>query len=68
MVRELRPRGREPVWLVQVVLGAHDDGDWEQLLSGLMGDLRLLGMRPTVCIDERSREATTARSDLRRAA
>jgi hypothetical protein len=52
-VRELEPSGREPVWLVHIVLGGGKSGDWERLLSGLWGDLRRLGMRPTVVIDER---------------
>jgi hypothetical protein len=59
-VRELRPRGRDPVWLMHIVLGSDEDRDWEQqLLGDLVGDLRRLGTRPTVCIDERSTEAAT---------
>lgn len=67
-VRELTPRGRDPAWLMHMVLGSDEDRDWEQLLGDLVGDLRRLGMRPTVCIDERSREAATAQRDVQRAA
>jgi hypothetical protein len=67
-VRELTPRGRDPVWLMHVVRGSDEERDWEQLLGDLVGDLQRLGMRPTVCIDERSREAATAEGDVQRAA
>jgi hypothetical protein len=52
----------------RLVLGSDEDRDWEQLLGDLVGDLRPLGMRPMVCIDERSREAATAQADVQRAA
>lgn len=67
-VRQLRPRGRNPVWLMHMVLGSDEDRSWEPLLGDLVGDLRRLGMRPTVCIDERSTEAATAQPDVQVAA
>jgi hypothetical protein len=67
-VRELTPRGRDPVWLMHVVLGSDQDRRWEQLLRDLVGDLRRLGMRPTVCIDERSRESATAQHEVQHVA
>lgn len=66
-VRELRPRRRDPVWLVHLVLGAPRE-DWEELVGDLVRDLRRLGMRPTFCIDERSSERATERLELQRAA
>jgi hypothetical protein len=63
-VRELTPRGRDPVWLMHVVVDSDEDRNWEPLLGDLVGDLRRLGMRPTVCIDKRSREAATAQRDV----
>jgi hypothetical protein len=53
---------------MHIVLGSDEDRDWEQLLGDLVGDLRRLGTRPTVCIDERSTEAATGQRDVQRAA
>lgn len=66
-VRELRPRRRDPVWLVQLVLGAPRE-DWEELVGDLVRDLRRLGMRPTICIDERPSERATEGLELQHAA
>jgi hypothetical protein len=64
-VRELRPRQRDPLRLVHVVLGSDRSGDWERVLGDLVTDLRRLGMQPTVVIDERTRDgATITRSEL----
>jgi hypothetical protein len=67
-VRELRPRRREPVWLVHVVLHSDPDGHWHELLGDLVRDLRWLGMRPTVSIDERSLQTPATPAELLRAA
>jgi hypothetical protein len=66
-VRELRPRGRDSVWLVHVVTGSDENDDWEPLLRALVAELRRLGMRPTVVIDER-RVPATAPLEVQRAA
>jgi hypothetical protein len=62
-VRQLRPRRRDPVWLMQVVLdsGGAPAGD---LLGDLVRDLGSLGTRPTICIDERPRDGAQARPEL----
>jgi hypothetical protein len=67
-VRELRPQQRDPVWLIHVALGSGGSGDWNRLLGDLVGGLRRLGMQPTVCIDERLREAVRAHPELSPAA
>lgn len=66
-VRELRPRRGNPVWLVHVVLRSDDTEEWEWLLANLTRDLRRLGMRPTIRIDERRREIAAERELLRAA-
>ena len=63
-VRELRPRQRDPVWLIHVLLGSDGSRDWNSLLGQLVRDLRRLGMQPTVCIDERSRETAPGHAEL----
>ena len=59
-VRELSPPGRGSVWLLHVVTRSDAKNDWEPLLRELVTELRGLGMRPTVVIDERSREPAAA--------
>ena len=59
-VRELRPRRGDPVWLLHVLMSSDGSGDWNRLLGELVRDLRRLGMQPTVCIDERPRQAVLA--------
>jgi hypothetical protein len=61
-LRELRPRRQDPVWLLHVLMGSDGNGDWNRLLGELVRDLRRLGMQPTVCIDERRREAVPVHS------
>jgi hypothetical protein len=63
-VRELRPQQRDPVWLMHVALGSGGSGDWNLLLGDLVRGLHRLGMQPTVCIDERLREAVPAAPEL----
>jgi hypothetical protein len=59
-VRELRPRGRDSFWLVHLATGSDKNDRWEALLHELVTDLRRLGMRPTVVVDERRRVERTA--------
>jgi hypothetical protein len=56
-VRELRPRRGDPVWLLHVLTDSDARGDWNRLLGEIVRDLRRLGMEPTVCIDERPKQA-----------
>jgi hypothetical protein len=67
-VRELRPRGGHPVWLLRAAVASDEPVDWEPLLGGLMRGLRHLGMEPTVCIDERQAELAAPRDALLHAA
>jgi len=55
-VCELRPRRRDPIWLVHVVLQSDESEEWQLLFGDLTRDLCRLGMRPTIRIDERRRE------------
>lgn len=63
-VRELRPRGRDSVWLLHVVLRADENDDWNRLLGELVTDLRRLGMRPIAVVDERSKDVTTGQAEV----
>ena len=67
-MQELRPRGRDSIWLLHLTTGPDETDDWEALLHELVTDLRRLGMRPTVVVDERSRERAPALSLGQRAA
>jgi hypothetical protein len=67
-VQELRPRGRDSIWLVHLTTHPDETDDWEALLQELVTDLRRLGMRPTVVVDGRSRETAPALSLDERAA
>lgn len=66
-LRELRPSQGDPVWLLHIALTSATS-EWEQPIGALVQDLRKLGMQPTICIDERIREAPVAPSELVRAA
>lgn len=67
-VRELRPRRRDPVWLLHVAGDTGGDPGWDEFLAGIIRDLRRLGMRPTVSVAKRPRERVAERSELARAA
>jgi hypothetical protein len=67
-VRGLHGRRREPIWLVHVVLRSDEGSDSGRLLSNLVRDLRRLGMRLTVSVDERSQEWAADGPGLQRAA
>jgi hypothetical protein len=67
-VRELTPSGRDSLWLVHVMLSSDDDDRWEALVGELVRDLRRLGTRPSVVVDERSGEAATVPAEIERAA
>jgi len=58
-LRELRPSQGDPVWLLHIALTTATS-EWEQPIGALVQDLRKLGMQPTICIDERVREAPVA--------
>jgi hypothetical protein len=49
---------------MHVALGSGGSGDWNLLLGDLVRGLHRLGMQPTVCIDERLREAVPAAPEL----
>lgn len=67
-VRELRPRGRDPIWLVRVVARPGETDDWELLVRELVEDLDRLAMRPTAVIDQRPREPAVAPREVQPAA
>jgi hypothetical protein len=67
-VRELRPRERDPIWLMRVVARPEETDAWELLVHELVADLDRLGMRPTAVIDERAREAAAAHREVQPAA
>jgi hypothetical protein len=67
-VRELRPRGGDPIWLMRVAARPEETDAWELLVHELVADLDRLGMRPTAVIDERAREVAGARREVQPAA
>lgn len=60
ILRELRPRSRDLVWLLHAVCAPDAASQWEELFGALVSELRALEMDPTICIDERSRDVPAA--------